>query len=183
MGLFNVGTRSHGRDARATGGMENMTMNKFSKRRLSSEGFTLIEVLLVIGLLVLLAGVGVVAFGKIKQGADVDATMVKVKNTLSAVKIFQAQMSRYPSKEKMLTELIQPPDDENEKANWHGPYVEDGKIPVDPWGNELKYDLVDDSSSSGTGGAATQVPHVWSMGPDKTDGTDDDIKSWTEDKK
>lgn len=160
-------------------------MNNFSTRRLSGKGFTLIEVLLVIGLLVLLAGVGVVAFGKIKQGADIDATMVKVKNTLEAVKVFQAQMSRYPSKDKGLTELITPPDDDAEKANWHGPYLEDGKIPVDPWGTELKYDLVDDTSAAGTanGGTPTQVPHVWSCGPDKTDGSADNIKSWTEDKK
>jgi general secretion pathway protein G len=160
-------------------------MNKFSIRRVSHEGFTLIEVLLVIGLLVLLAGVGVVAFGKIKQGADRDATLVKVKATLEAVNLFQSQMNRYPTKDKGLTELIQPPDDENEKTMWHGPYLQDGKIPLDPWGVELKYDLVDDTSSAGTanGGTPTQVPHVWSTGPSKTDGADDNIKSWTEDKK
>lgn len=139
-------------------------------------GFTLIELLIVIAILVGLSALGVVAYTKIKAGADVDSTKVLVKNTAHAVQIFYTNMNRYPTSDAGLKELIDPPAEEKDKEKWKGPYLEDGRIPVDPWGNELKYQLIEDTSGTGTG----TTYHVWSLGPDGQDGTNDDIKSWSE---
>lgn len=142
-------------------------------------GFTLIEVLLVIGILLVLGTVSVVSYTRIKEGADKKATKLMVDDTVNAIRFFQAALNRYPTQDEGLQGLITAPEDEIEAQKWRdggGPWLENGKIPVDPWGNELKYEPVEDA------GTVTGPPvHVWSLGPDKEDGTDDDIRNWSED--
>ena len=138
--------------------------------------FTLIELMLVLGILVLLGGVAVVGYTKIKASSDNKAAQAMVNDTRSAIDLYQTTMNRLPEGDTGLSALITPPDDEKDKANWAGPYFKDAKIPVDPWGTELKYEKLGDDT--GTGPAY----HVWSCGPDLQDGTDDDLRSWTEQK-
>jgi hypothetical protein len=108
---------------------------------------------------------------------EIERAKIMVKGTAEMVELFHAQMNRYPTKDKGLMELIQPPADDDEKALWHGPYLTTSGIPVDPWSNKLRYALVDVATA---GGGIVQVPHVWSAGPDRQDGTADDIRSWVE---
>lgn len=141
-------------------------------------GFTLIEVLLVIGILLVLGTVSVVSYTRIKAGADKNNTTLMVKSTVDAVGYFHAALNRYPTEEEGLEGLLTAPEDEKEAQKWKdggGPWLKDGSIPSDPWGNELKYEAVEE-------GAATGEPfRIWSLGPDGEDGTDDDIRSWKED--
>lgn len=147
-----------------------------SRKRYRS-GFTLIEVLLVIGILVALSAVGVVAYSKIKASSDKKQALIQVNDTKRAVEIYQSTMSRLPTDEEGLGALITPPDDEAQAAKWKetGPFLKDGKIPQDPWGRELKYVLSQDSSDAS--GATFQV---YSFGPNGTDdnGGEDDIPNW-----
>ena len=141
--------------------------------------FTLIEVLLVIGILMVLATVSVVAYSRIKVGQDRNSAQLLIQETAKAVEIYQAVMGKLPDTETGLKALIAKPDDEKEAAKWTsggGPFLKDAKIPVDPWGNELKYELVGESAAS-TGGPAF---HISSPGPDKQDGNEDDVRNWTE---
>ncbi len=142
--------------------------NRHSRRH--NPGFTLIEVLLVIGILVVLGTVSVVVYSRVREGANKDMTKTMVDSTSQAVELFYTQVNRYPG-EDGLKELMEKPDDEKEAKKWGGPYIE--QIPVDPWGEELKYEKIEVTEDS------TGKPyHIWSTGPDKEDGTDDDIKSW-----
>jgi general secretion pathway protein G len=153
-----------------------------SRRTNSVKGFTLIEVLLVVGILVVLATVGVVGYSKIKAGADRDTTAVLVKDTCHAVDLYYIKMGAFPTSEEGLKALCEAPSDETLVEKWNsggGPFLKDGQIPKDPWGTELHYELVQTDSSSTTVGPAY---HVWSDGPDRQPGTDDDIKNWTEQK-
>lgn len=143
-------------------------------------GFTLIEVLLVIGILLVLSTVGVVAYSKIKANSDRDATKALIDQTAQAVELYHTQMGVYPTTEDGLKALIAPPSDEKLAEKWknYGPFLKDGKIPVDPWMNELKYELEQTSSDTEVTGPAF---HVWSTGPDGQDGNDDDIRNWSTD--
>lgn len=145
------------------------------------KGFTLMEVLIVLGILLVLGTLAVVAYPRIQESADKKSAKVLVDQVGSALDLYHTAMGTYPTTEEGLKALVTPPDDEKLKEKWTGgggPFLKDAKIPTDPWGIELKYEQV----QTGDSGAAPTGPayHVWSMGPDKTDPTADDIKNWTE---
>ncbi len=142
-------------------------------------GFTLIEVILVLTILALLAGLAVVAIPRIQESSNKKAAFVLVKGTCEAVDLYHTQMNRYPASDEGLKALVEAPSDEKLLEKWNNssqPFLKDGVIPKDPWENELKYELVAGSEGASSGPAY----HVWSAGPDMTDNTDDDIRSWTE---
>jgi len=143
-------------------------MNCRSRRK----AFTLIEVLLVVAILILLMGVAVVGYDKIREGAREDTTKALVNQTAGAVRLFDVNMNRYPTDDEGLQALISKPDEENEAAKWRGPYLVKGTIPVDAWGNELKYERLESS-----GDEVGPPFRVFSYGPDGQEGTEDDISN------
>lgn len=152
------------------------------RRRMKPAGFTLIEVLLVIAILVVLGTVSVVAYSRIKQGADKKAAKLLVDQTVEAVNLYQLAINTFPDSDEGLDALITEPDDTRAADRWRnggGPFLKDGRIPIDPWGNELNYVL-----NESTGAAATGPPfRILSYGPDAQEGGDDDISSYTEESK
>jgi general secretion pathway protein G len=139
----------------------------------SRAGFTLIEIMLAIALLVVLSTVAIVGITGIKSGADKDTATLLVNQTVDAIKLFNVHMNVYPDTDEGLQALVTRPTDAKVAEKWRGPYLADGKIPVDPWGNELKYEKFDLTGAAATGPAF----RVFSYGPDAQEGTDDDISS------
>lgn len=142
-------------------------------------GFTLVELMLVVGILLVIGSLAVVGYTRVKGGIDKDAALVLVKRTAEAVDIFYAAMNEYPDDNLGLQALIDPPDDVEEAQIWRdkgGPFLKERKIPKDPWRVELKYMRLEGDDSS-----ARQY-RVYSFGPNKTDdnGSDDDIPRWAE---
>ncbi len=139
--------------------------------------FTLIEVLLVIAILVVLGTVSVVGYTRIKQGTDKKTAKLLIDSTADAVRLYQLAMNELPETDTGLTALFQAPDEDDAKEKWvdgGGPFLKDSKIPIDSWQMELKYEKLDDAEGTGPGF------RVYSYGPDKAEGTDDDISSYTE---
>jgi general secretion pathway protein G len=140
-------------------------------KRNNRKGLTLIEVLLVLAILVLIAGVSVGVYTGIKSDANKDAAKVMVNDVAASVDRFQMDMDRYPAAEEGLRELVERPDDEAEQDKWRGPYLKNNAVPKDPWGEEIKYERFEGEDAS--------APYrVYSTGPDKEDGTEDDISSF-----
>jgi general secretion pathway protein G len=142
------------------------TMN--SNRR----GFTLIEILVVISIIVLLVGLAAANFGKLFGGAQVNVAKLMVSQSLKTPLLaYRLQMGDYPSTEEGIQALFVAPAGKGDR--WRGPYVDDNalKYPLDdPWGEPYQYRY------PGTHNKGSY--DLWSKGPDKMDGTDDDIGNW-----
>ncbi|MCL2710177.1 MAG: type II secretion system major pseudopilin GspG [Planctomycetaceae bacterium] len=127
-------------------------------------GFTLLEVMIVLFILVTLAAMAIVAVTGTQKKAQQRAAFTYVKLLDSAVKRYMIDVGRPP---ESLDQLVNPPDP---KGGWGGPYIEDTATNRDPWGNEYQY------ATPGT--RTSREYEIWSFGPDGINGTDDDIGSW-----
>lgn len=98
--------------------------------RQASQGFTLIEILLVVVIIGILAAVAVPKFaGRIGQSKD-SAAKASLQAVSLALDMYEVDHGNYPAS---LNDLVQ-----GSGANWHGPYLKKG-MPKDPWGNTFIY--------------------------------------------
>jgi len=144
--------------------------------KMNRRGFTLIEVLLVIAILAMLAGVGIYAFSGTQDKAKVDLTRLLVQTTIpDAIERYKLDIGHVPTEaEGGLEALRKKPafEDENLAEKWPGAYLK--KEPKDAWGNPLNYEVSEDAEE----GAPEYK--VWSNGKNGTSGDEDDIKNYEE---
>jgi general secretion pathway protein G len=138
-------------------------------------GFTLVEVLLVIAIIGILAGVFIVTVGGTQDKATKDSAVFLIEKVCSKLEQYKLNIGEYPGDaEGGLDALVTKPSFTDEKLaeKWAGPYMTD---PIDGWGNKLGYER----SEPGSEEAKTLPYKVWSYGPNKQDdnGADDDIKN------
>lgn len=146
-------------------------MARHSRRRIRRQGFTLVEVLLVLVILVVIASLAVTAYGPVRKQANVKAARAQIGVFESALGLFQVNIGDYPSTDQGLDSLREAPSDLNDPDAWAGPYLQKA-VPNDPWGQPYQYEY--------PGTHDENMPDIWSMGPDMTDGTDDDVGNWVE---
>lgn len=139
------------------------------RARRQPTGFTLIEVLLVLVILVVLGSIAVPIFTNVGESANKQAAQVQVNALESAIDLYQTTTRQYPTS---LDDLVTAPSDAKVAARWAGPYLKENRALVDPWDNPYKYNAK--GTKSGTG------YDVWSIGPDGQDNTDDDIGNWSQ---
>ena len=149
--------------------MNNRSWNKRRNRSPRRGGFTLLEVMVVLFIIVTIMGLAVVAVQGRLALANRRAAFTYVKTLETAIKGYEADMGRAPTTEQGLAALVSVPADAHNPGNWGGPYIESSATSRDPWGMEYRY------ASPGRDGRTFDV---WSCGPDMTEGTDDDIGSW-----
>lgn len=103
------------------------------------KGFTLIEVMVVIVILGILAGLIVPKImSRPDQAKKVKARM-QIESIGTALKLYKLDNGAYPTTEQGLQALVEMPSSGNSK-NWRkGGYMEKGKVPQDPWGNDFVY--------------------------------------------
>jgi general secretion pathway protein G len=107
-------------------------------RSAAARGFTLLEMLVVLVIIGLIAGlVGPQLMGRVDT-SKVTAADTQVRMLKSALDTMRLDIGRYPSKEEGLELLVTAPRDERTARKWQGPYVSEG-IPLDPWGNPYQY--------------------------------------------
>jgi len=145
-----------------------MTKANFRK---NVRAFTLIELLVVLVILGLLAAlVGPRILGRI-GGAKQEVAKSQIAMLEAALDQYRLDMGRYPTTEEGLKALIEPPEDEEAKKNWRGPYLKKRKIPKDPWGKEYHYRCPGEHGDY----------DLWSYGADGEpggEGENADVTSW-----
>ncbi len=132
-------------------------------------GFTLIELLLVIVIIATLAAIVVPQLAGRGEDAKIGAAKAQIAGFETALDAFEVDCGRYPSTAEGLEALRTQP---NGLTKWKGPYMKKD-IPLDPWEKPFQYK----SPGSHASGSAASYD-VWSNGPDGSEGSADDIKSW-----
>jgi len=140
--------------------------------RLYQAGFTLIELMVVIVILGILAGLIVPRImGRPDEAKQLSAQM-QIQSLETALKLYKLDNGAYPTTEQGLQALVEPPQSATPLKKWRkGGYLEKGKVPKDPWGNDFVF------LSPGT----HDDFDIISYGADGTqggEGKDKDINSW-----
>jgi len=145
---------------------------KILKIPTGNRGFTLIEIMIVIVILGILAGLIVPRImGRPEEAKQLKAKL-QIERMETALKLYKLDSGMYPSTEQGLQALVEMPDTGDVPKKWkEGGYLEKGKVPQDPWGNDFiylspgahdDYDIVSYGADGVPGG----------------EGKDKDIKSW-----
>ncbi len=101
-------------------------------------GFTLLEMLVVLVIMGLLAGlVGPQLLSRVDT-SKVSAASTQARMLKTSLETMRLDIGRFPTKEEGLDLLNQPPKDERLARRWHGPYLSED-VPLDPWGNPYVY--------------------------------------------
>jgi general secretion pathway protein G len=128
-------------------------------------GFTLIEMLLVLVILGILAGIVVPQFAGKPKDARITATKGQITGLKTALAAFEMDNGYFPRGVNALQALAMRPPDAN---NWKGPYME--QIPLDAWGHAFVYEC--------PGKYNTATYDLTSAGPDEKLNSEDDIANW-----
>jgi general secretion pathway protein G len=109
---------------------------KFTQRAQTiARGFTLIEILVVIAIIAMLAGlVGPTVMNKLGTAKSKTAA-IQIADIDKALDLFKLDVGRYPTNLEGLQALVTPSSTAN---GWNGPYLKGG-LPSDPWGNAYRY--------------------------------------------
>jgi len=132
-----------------------------SDNRKNERGFTLIELMLVIVILGILAGVAVTNLTGVGEDARKTKARTDIATIQTALGLYEVKMGGYPGDDEGIQELV-------EKTDEHPSFLK--TMPMDPWGQPYNYRQ---ESENGL-----DFPDVWSNGKDKQEGTEDDIGNW-----
>lgn len=144
------------RSSRIHSAARRLAQNRRARKR---RGFTLIEILLVLGILVVLGSIVGVSVLQMQVTAYQRTAKAQLNSFNSAITAYQLDVGRPPA---TLDALVNPPDDVPE-GKWKGPYLPKA-VPLDPWDQQYNYFADGDNFT------------ISSKGKDGLEGTDDDIK-------
>lgn len=153
-----------------------MQSKQVQKKRIR-RGFSLLEILIVVGILALLAAFVVPNLIGSSQQAKIGIAQTAVGRSgeiSQQLKKYQFDVGQYPETDEGLEALFRLPSsiDEDDEL-WKGPYLEgDPEDLRDPWGQEFVYESPGKFNEDGF--------DLSSKGPDRKEDTEDDVKNWKE---
>jgi general secretion pathway protein G len=142
-------------------------------RTISTRGFTLIEVMVVLVILGILATLVVPRIMSRPDEARIIAAKQDINSIGQALKLYRLDNHAYPTTDQGLQALVTKPTAPPAPPNWKtGGYLD--RLPKDPWGNEYKY--------LSPGVKNTNDVDIFSLGADGVtggEGNDADVGSWS----
>jgi general secretion pathway protein G len=141
------------------------------RRPAARRGFTILELLIVIGILLAIGSLVLVNVLGASEKADLKLCRAQLKAFENAIETFRVEMKRWPTEEEGLAVLWTKDalQDEADQEKYGGPYLKEPK-PKDTWGNEWIFR----APSTIVEGANFDII---SIGPDGQEGTEDDISN------
>lgn len=110
------------------------------RRERRDAGYTLLELLVVMGILAVLTAVATPQlmgyFGKAKT----QSVQLQIENIGTALELYYMENGAYPSASAGLKALVEAPP---EAPRWNGPYLKKAKNLLDPWGRPYQYNIAD----------------------------------------
>ena len=138
------------------------------RRRIREAGITLIEMLVVVTIIALFAGLVLLPMMKRVDRAKQVAAHTQISGFMTALGTYKLDTGAFPTNEQGLKALREKPEGVN---GWQGPYLQK-EVPTDPWKNEYQYKYPGDHGDE---------PDICSFGLDGKpggEGNDEDICSW-----
>ena len=136
--------------------MKIMTPKRRNHTARRQKAFTLVELLLVLTILAILAGIVLPRMTGSTERARTTAAMTQISTLGTALGAYEVDNGNYPRGRDGLQALMVKPRD---AQNWHGPYMEKD-IPLDPWGHPYVYECPGKRNPSGY--------DLYATGPDGT---------------
>jgi general secretion pathway protein G len=140
---------------------------KKGKRR-EEEGYTLLELLVVLAIIALLVGFVAPKMMGYLGRAKADAAKVQLHNVSTALELYRLDTGEYPTEAQGLRALVEKP---GAVDHWNGPYLQKAGGILDPWGEPFLY------KQPGEHGEYDILSYGADKQPDG-DGDDADVTSW-----
>ncbi len=126
-------------------------------RRERDSGFTLLELLVVLGIIALLATIATPQVLRYLGKARTEASKAQISAISTSLELYALDNGSFPPPQIGLSALVRPPAN---LATWRGPYLKRAEGLIDPWGRPYQYIL------AGKGGS----PQVFTLGKDSAPG-------------
>ena len=99
-------------------------------------GFTLLELLVVLGILALLATIATPQVVRYLGKARTETARAQLASISTALELYSLDNGSFPSSQVGLSGLVKAPPNAN---NWRGPYLKKAEGLIDPWGRPYQY--------------------------------------------
>jgi len=132
-----------------------------------TRGFTLVEMMLVLGIIALLVGAGAVMFTDVLGTGKQGRAKADISTLTTALRTYEAQSLLLPTTEQGLNALVERPTGRSSPQSW-SPVLK--KTMLDPWKQPYHYRRPGTRDKGGF--------DIYSAGPDEQPETADDIGNW-----
>jgi general secretion pathway protein G len=133
------------------------------KMRSKQQGFTLLEIMIVVGIIVILLGLAISKIGNPTGFAKQTAVRADVQAIGTQLQLYESMNGFYPTTEQGLQALVTQPSTDPKPARWYQLFKQ---VPKDPWGSDYIYRCPGQRNPGGY--------DLCSAGPDRRADTDDD---------
>jgi general secretion pathway protein G len=131
-------------------------------------GFTLVELLVVLAILGLLVALAAPRVMKYLGSARSDTARIQIEKLSGVLDLYRLEIGHYPTEQEGLQALVEKP---AQADNWNGPYLKNRESLIDPWGQPYGY------RSPGEHGEF-DLYTLGADGKEGGDGADKDVTNW-----